>query len=132
MDIKITYNEKPITRNMIQTDQKTAPKTLHLLTFLSTRWGTVNTKEHCSMTIMVNTHFPYLKSSKNKISSRNCSFLLLDWFDVKQQAHHLYQTVGERLQTKTRRCQGCTVSLITLRAKPCGIGHTNAISETHS
>ena len=50
MDINITYYKKPITRNMILTDQITAPKHCICKLGLSTRWGTVNTKEHCSYT----------------------------------------------------------------------------------
>ena len=64
---------------MILTDQKTAPKTLHLLTCSVDKVGTVNTKKHCSMTVIGKTRFTCLKSrqkkkkKKKKMSSRNCN-----------------------------------------------------------
>ena len=95
---------------------ETAPKTLHSLTYSV---ETVNTKEHCSMAIIGKTHFTYLKSRENKISSRNCNVSCKTGSMQHSKPTTCTRLSLKRLQTKTRRSQGCTVSLIAYWSKPC-------------
>ena len=71
------------------------------------------------MTIIGKTYFTYLKSRKNKISSRNCNMSCKTGSMQNSKPTTCTRLSGKRFQTKTRRSQGCTVSLIAYWSKPC-------------
>ena len=87
-------------------------------TYLSTGLGAVNTKEHNSVAVKRNTNFTDFKCSKNKISGGNCNAfcqtVTIQYSKTTARTRHSRKWP----QTKPRRGQSYTVTLVTFPPKP--------------